>query len=182
MRAFALAIILALQTAACEGEAVSKADLEERVQRLEDERDISEVLVLYGEHLDAKDYADYASLFAADGIAVTGFGAAAGPAAIEALLEKNLGRPEPGYVNKERFHLMTTMIIDVSGDAAAARSRYTVFAASPQNKPEAVHSGRYADEFVRENGVWRIKTRTSHGVIPYREPARPDDAVNRDRE
>ena len=41
--------------------------------------------------------------------------------------------------------------------------------ASPDNKPVPSLAGRYNDEFVRENGVWKIKKRTTHGVIPYRE-------------
>lgn len=179
MRASATAVALALLVSACSQDAdVSRAALEARVQSLEDEKQIHEVLALYGEHLDAKDYAGYASLFAAGGVSTTGLGSATGPSAIEALLVKNLGEVAPGYVNKERFHLMTTMIADVSGDTAIARSRYTVFAASPQGRPEAVHTGRYADELVREGGRWKIANRTSTGVIPYREPLKSGGAAN----
>lgn len=148
--------------------------LAERVQRLEDERDVRDVLVRYGESLDAKDHSRYASLFASDGTATTGFGSATGPTNIETLLEENLGEPPPGYVNKDRFHLMTTMVVEVDGDAADARSRYTVFEASRSGRPSPVHSGRYVDRLVREDGAWKIRARTSYGVIPYREP--PPDA------
>lgn len=167
MRAVMLTPLVAF-LAACSGAAPSA--LAERVQALEDKREIREVLVRYGEYLDAREYALYASLFAADGTATTGFGSATGPAAIKALLEQALGRPDRDYINKDRFHLMTTTLAHVDGGEAEAASRYTVFAAGPDGRPSPVHSGRYADRLIRENGAWKIVTRTSHGVIPYREP------------
>lgn len=152
------------------------AALEKRVQQLQDEKAIREVVIRYGEYLDARDYAAYASLFASDGVWTGGFGSATGPAAIQEMLEKNLGKPERGFVNKSNFHLMTTVVVDVDGNTAKARSRYTFFTASPENRPTVALAGRYVDEFVRENGTWKIKKRTTHGVIPYRDgndPNRP---------
>jgi uncharacterized protein (TIGR02246 family) len=157
----------ALVLSACASTQVTT--LERQVQRLQDEKAIREVIIRYGEYLDAKDYAGYASLFASDGVWTGGFGSATGPAAIQAMLEKNLGKPEPGYLNKSSFHLMTTEVIEVDGDTAKARSRYLFFTASPDNKPVPSLAGRYIDEFVRENGVWKIKKRITHGVIPYRD-------------
>jgi uncharacterized protein (TIGR02246 family) len=152
------------------------AALAQRVQQLEDEKAIREVVIRYGEHLDARDYAAYASLFASDGVWTGGFGSATGPAAIQAMLEKNLGKPEEGFVNKSNFHLNTTVVVDVDGDTATVRSRYTFFTASPDNRPTPALAGRYVDNFIRENGTWKIKSRTTHGVIPYRDgndPNRP---------
>jgi uncharacterized protein (TIGR02246 family) len=152
------------------------AALEKRVQQLQDEKAIREVVIRYGEYLDARDYAAYASLFASDGVWTGGFGSFTGPAAIQQMLEKNLGKPEQGFVNKANFHLMTTVVVDVDGDTAKARSRYTFFTASPDNRPTVALAGRYVDEFVRENGTWKIKRRTTYGVIPYRDgndPNRP---------
>jgi uncharacterized protein (TIGR02246 family) len=152
------------------------AALEKRVQQLQDEQAIRAVIIRYGEYLDARDYAGYASLFAKDGVWTGGFGSATGPAAIQEMLEKNLGKPEPGFINKANFHLVTTVVVDVEADTAKARSRYTFFTASPDNRPTPALAGRYVDEFVRENGTWKIKKRTSHGVIPYRDgndPNRP---------
>ena len=172
MRLSVLVVFPILLVWACAAsEDTSRAALEERVRRLEGEKEIRELLALYGEHLDAKDYAGYASLFASDGVSTTGFGSATGPEAIETLLTENLGKPEPGYINEDRFHLMTTVTANVSGDMATARSRYTVFAASQDGRPVAVHSGRYIDKVKRENGLWKFSARVSHGVIPYREPA-----------
>ena len=150
------------------------AALEKRVQQLQDEQAIREVIIRYGEYLDARDYAAYASLFASDGVWTGGFGSFTGPAAIKEMLEKNLGKPERGFINKANFHLMTTVVVDVDGDTARARSRYTFFTASPDNRPTVALAGRYVDEFVRENGTWKIKRRTTYGVIPYRDENDPN--------
>ena len=152
------------------------AALEKRVQQLEDEKAIREVIIRYGEYLDARDYAGYASLFASDGVWTGGFGSATGPAAIQQMLEKNMGKPEPGFINKANFHLDTTVVVEVTGDTARARSRYMFFSAV-DGKPVPALAGRYFDEFVRQNGQWKIKTRTSHGVIPYRDGNAPAPAA-----
>lgn len=143
--------------------------LQRRVQQLEDQEAIRLVLVKYGEFLDSRNYAGYAALFARDGIWTGGFGSATGPAEIQSMLEKNLGKAEAGFINKSSFHLMTTMVVDVQGDTATARSRYLFFTATADNKPGASLAGRYVDEFVREDGQWKIKRRTTHGVIPWRD-------------
>src|SRR5215470_6756931 len=117
----------ALVLSACATTDPRVATLEKRVQQLQDEKEIREVLIRYGEYLDAKDYAGYASLFASDGVWTGGFGSATGPAAIQAMLDKNLGKPEAGYINKTSFHLMTTEVVEVDGNTAKVRSRYTFF-------------------------------------------------------
>ena len=150
--------------------------LEKRVQQLEDEKEIREVVIRYGEYLDARDYAGYASLFASDGVWTGGFGSATGPAAIQQMLEKNMGKPEPGFINKSNFHLDTTVVVEVNGDTAKARSRYMFFT-TVDGKPAPTLAGRYFDEFVRQHGKWKIKTRTSHGVIPYRDGNAPTPAT-----
>lgn len=179
----AAALAAALTVSACTQPAPSAptedprvAALAQQVQRLQDEKEIREVVIRYGEYLDARDYAGYASLFASDGVWTGGFGSATGPAAIQEMLEKNLGKPEEGFINKANFHLNTTVVVAVDGDTAKVRSRYMFFTASPDNRPLPALAGRYVDEFVRENGAWKIKARTSHGVIPYRDgndPNRP---------
>ena len=146
--------------------------LQQRVEQLEAQEQIRQVLIAYGEYLDARDYAGYASLFASNGVWTGGFGSATGPAEIQAMLEKNLGKPEPGFINKSSFHLMTTEVVKVTGNTATARSRYMFFTAV-DNKPVPSLAGRYDDDFVRENGVWKIKSRTTHGVIPWRDGNAP---------
>jgi uncharacterized protein (TIGR02246 family) len=147
--------------------------MQQRLQQLEDQEQIRQVLVAYGEYLDARDYAAYASLFARDGVWTGGFGSATGPAGIQAILEKNLPARTEGFINKSSFHLMTTMVVQVMGDTATARSRYMFYTATADNKPGATLAGRYVDEFVREDGKWKIKRRTTNGVIPWRDGNAP---------
>lgn len=150
--------------------ATGRPGLEQRVALMEDERAIREVLVLYGEYLDARDYGRFASLFASDGVWTGGFGSAQGPAAIRALLEENMGVVAEGFINREAFHLMTSMVVHLDGDRATARSRYQSFRAGPEGQPYILYSGRYFDELVREETGWKIRRRTTVGVIPYRDP------------
>lgn len=177
MRTGYLALAAAAALAAYSvGNAAGSDTLASRVQALEDEKDVREVLVKYGEFLDARDYRGYAALFAKDGVWSGGFGTFTGPAAIEAMLEKNMGTHEAGYVNKDNFHLNTTMVVHVDGNTATARSRYLFVTRSDDNRPTVALAGRYVDELVREDGAWKIKTRKSHGVIPYRDGNLPPPA------
>ena len=179
MPSFRHPLIFALALALPAGAAVAETaplTLEQRVLQLEAEKEIREVIVKYGEYLDARDYAGYASLFASNGVWTGGFGSATGPAAIEEMLKKNLGEPEAGFINKSNFHLNTTIVVHVDGDKATARSRYLFFTATDENRPQPILAGRYFDEFVRENGAWKIYHRTSHGVIPYRDGNAPPPA------
>ena len=149
------------------------ASVEARLQRVEDQLEIQRVLIEYGKFLDAKDYAAYAGLFARDGVWTGGFGRFTGPAAIQKMLEDNLGQPAPGYVNRSSYHLMSSPLITVTGDTATAESRYLFFTASPENKPIPTLAGRYLDQFVREDGAWKIRRRVTWGVIPWRDGEAP---------
>lgn len=173
---FALPLLLIALTG-CTRTGPDVAQLQQRIQQLEDQEAIRQVLVAYGEHLDARDFAGYAALFARDGTWAGGFGSATGPAEIQAMLEKNLGTPEPGFINKSNFHLMTTMVVDVQGDTATARSRYLFYTATLESRPQAALAGRYVDEFVREDGQWKIRRRTTHGVLPWRDGNAPPPAA-----
>jgi hypothetical protein len=166
----ALSMLAAGWLLAASPSAAQSADaaLAQRVQELEDEKAIREVLVQYGEFLDARDYAAYSRLFAR-GVWTGGFGSFTGPAAIEAMLVQNLGAPEPGFLNKTSFHLITTPVVEVEGDTATARSRYLFFTASDDERPNPLLAGRYEDAFVRENEAWKIRRRITHGVIPWRD-------------
>jgi uncharacterized protein (TIGR02246 family) len=169
-RALVLALLLATPTSLQAKE--TQPSLEQRVQRMEDESAIRKILIEYGAFLDAKDYHAYAALFAKNGVWQGGFGTFTGPAAIEAMLVKNLGVPEPGFVNKANFHLLTNPIIAIDGDRAHVTSKY-LFWTAVEGKPTPLLAGRYVDDFVRENGEWKIAKRVTWGAIPFRDPNAP---------
>jgi 3-phenylpropionate/cinnamic acid dioxygenase small subunit len=154
--------------------AATKPSLEQRVQRMEDESAIRKMLIEYGAFLDGRDYAAYAGLFASNGVWVGGFGSFTGPEAIARMLEANLGKAESGFINKSNFHMLTNPIIEIDGDHAHVTSKYLFWTKSADDKPVPMLAGRYVDEFVRENGQWRIAKRTTYGAIPYRDPAHPE--------
>ncbi len=137
--------------------------LEQRVERVEAESQIRAALIEYGKFLDAKDYRSYAALFAPDGVWQGGFGTFTGPAAIEAMLTRNLGAPEAGFVNKANFHMLTNPLVTLDGDRAHVESKYLFWTASADNRPTPLLAGRYVDEFVQVGGAWKIARRTTWG-------------------
>ncbi|HSQ95626.1 MAG TPA: nuclear transport factor 2 family protein [Croceibacterium sp.] len=169
-RWMALALLLAAPGTALANDA--RPTLEQRVQRMEDESAIRKILIEYGADLDAKDYHAYAALFAHGGVWQGGFGTFTGPAAIEKMLIDNLGAPEPGFVNKANFHMLTNPIIEIDGDRAHVTSKYLFWTAT-DGKPTPLLAGRYVDDFVRENGQWKIAKRATWGAIPFRDPHAP---------
>jgi uncharacterized protein (TIGR02246 family) len=157
------------------------ADVAARIQRLEDQQEIQNVLLDYGRLLDAHDFAGYANLFAKDGEWVGGFGTVRGPAAIQAFMEKNIGSPgKPGGT----YHILTNFEIqvhsDLHGDTATAWSRwaYVVPVVNPDpnskplspalknDRPVIAQGGHYDDQLVRENGHWKFKRREAVTDIP----------------
>lgn len=141
------------------------AALAARIQRLEDIEEIRVLLTDYGRFLDAHDLVSYSHLFARDGEWVGGFGSAKGPAAIQALMEKNLGSG-PAPKTGSTFHLLTNFVIDVHGDTATAWSRWVFVTTGAENRPTPAMGGHYDDTLVREDGHWRFQRRVAVNDIP----------------
>ena len=131
--------------------------VETRLRALEDKEQIAQLLIDYGRHLDSRDLAAYASLFATDGEWVGGFGTVKGRSEIKAFMEKSLGT---GPNRNNSFHIMSNFVITVKGETATAWSRWT-FVTPGANGATVAQAGRYDDTFVRENGVWKFKKRVA---------------------
>jgi 3-phenylpropionate/cinnamic acid dioxygenase small subunit len=56
-------------------------------------------------------------------------------------------------------HVTTNLMIDVAGDAATARSYFTVLQATPALPLQVIVAGRYHDRFARADGAWRFADR-----------------------
>lgn len=135
-----------------------------KVQRLEDEEEIRNVLVSYGRTLDAHDFGAYSRLFSKEGEWVGGFGSVKGPAAIEAFMTKNIGTPgKPSGT----YHVLTNFLIDVRGDTATAWSRWAYVTPGPDKKPAMAQGGHYEDTLIRENGLWKFSRREAFVDIPH---------------
>ena len=133
------------------------APIEARLRQLEDKEQIAQVLIDYGRHLDSRDLAAYAALFARDGEWVGGFGTVKGRDNIKAFMEKSLGT---GSNRNGSYHIMSNFSITVKGDTATAWSRWT-FIAPGERGAAIAQAGRYDDELIRENGMWKFKRRVA---------------------
>jgi hypothetical protein len=134
------------------------ASIAARLQRLEDIEEIRTLLVDYGRHLDSRDLVAYSRLFAKDGEWVGGFGSAKSPAGILEFMQKNLGT---GPNRNGSYHIMSNFEIEVKGDTATARSRWTFVVPGADGKPAISQAGRYEDVLIREDGRWKFKKRTA---------------------
>lgn len=142
------------------------ATLEQRLRRVEDELAIRRVLVEYSATQDARDYAGYAALFAREGEWVNGRTVHKGRTAIHRMLVDLYGEPPPGFSNNESFHISSNAQIDVQGDRATARSRHLLVMRGAAGAPVPALAGRYEDEFIREDGEWKILRRVDYPVMP----------------
>jgi uncharacterized protein (TIGR02246 family) len=139
--------------------------------RSEDRAEIHALLVAYGETIDARDFAGFAALFAEGGTYAGGAGGA-GVSGAEAgrLLERTfaenaLGLGEPNY------HLFFNEVIRFTGpDSATATSKSLFMVPGEGGGPEAAMMASYADQLVREGGVWKFARRQVQALLPA--PAR----------
>ena len=106
-----------------------------RLQRFEDKAEIEALLLDYGRHLDNRDFAGYASLFAKDGQWIGGFGTVAA-ADIKAFMEKAMGTQNTA----KNYHLLSNFVITVNGDTATAWSRWAFVV--PGEQGAAICAGR----------------------------------------
>lgn len=163
-----LLLVPAWQVLAAE-ESSTGTSLEQRLRRVEDELAIRRVLVEYSATQDARDYAGYAALFARNGEWVNGKNVYKGREAILKMLVDLYGAPPPGFVNAESYHISSNPQVDVTGDRATARSRHLLVMRGPGGQPTPMLAGRYEDEFIRENGQWKILRRVDYPVMPTAE-------------
>ena len=113
---------------------------------------IRELMAAYAQALDACRFADVAACFAPDGEWTTDYGAARGPAEIEAFIRGIV--PVKGE-GPQRKHYITNIIIKVDGETASAVSDYLIVRES-ENGLIPVMGGTYKDCFVKTPAGWRF--------------------------
>ena len=113
---------------------------------------IRELMAAYAQALDACRFADVAACFAPGGEWTTDYGAARGPAEIEAFIRGIV--PVKGE-GPQRKHYITNIIIKVDGDSASAVSDYLIVRES-ENGLIPVMGGTYRDRFVKTPTGWRF--------------------------
>lgn len=160
------ASIFALSAPAGAAPPAHHSTLEARVQNLESEAEIRHLLVEYGRVLDTRDLVAYSQLFTKDGVWSGRLGAAQGPEAILALMQKSFKDSLYDPKNVKSFHLDTNFLIQVDGDKATVLSKWTVFNRAADNKLFSGGSGHYDDTLVRVDGQWRFLRRLVTTDIP----------------
>ena len=143
--------------------------IEQRLQRVEDELAIRRVLVDYSATQDARDFDAYVALFAENGEWVNGETVYKGRAAIMDMLVGLYGVTPPDFVNAESYHITSNPQIDLDGDRATVRSRHLLLMRGEEGEPTPMLAGIYDDEFVREDGEWKIQRRVDTPLMPTRE-------------
>jgi uncharacterized protein (TIGR02246 family) len=158
-----LVLMFVLSGAAAFAQAPSVAS---RLEALEAREAIRALWAEYGRTLDARDFVAFSKLFARNAEFGSGPGAAKGPAAIGAFLEKAIGTNYPDSKGKN-FHLYFNESIDVKGDHATAISKGGYVMATPDNtKADFLLLAEYRDELVKEDGQWKFLKRVIVGQIP----------------
>jgi uncharacterized protein (TIGR02246 family) len=113
---------------------------------------IRELMATYAQAIDACRFADVAACFAPDGEWTTDYGAARGPAEIEAFIRGIV--PVKGE-GPQRKHYITNIIIKVDGDTASAVSDYLIVREAGTGLIP-VMGGTYRDKFVKTPAGWRF--------------------------
>jgi uncharacterized protein (TIGR02246 family) len=148
---------------------MSDDGLEQRLRRLEDREEIRALMKAYAKHLDARDFAAYAALFARDGEWAGASGRARTPAKIQAMLEERIP-PRVEAPGETHFHLVADPAIELDGDRASALTTWALIVRGPDDSPVVRFYGRYVDQLVREDGRWRFALRETFTDVPDRPP------------
>ena len=118
----------------------------------EDKDAIREVLHRYCFYMDRHLFVDLGELFAPDGEWIAPYASAIGPAAIAALMQRNVPLT-PG-----RMHYTMNSVISLDGDRAEAESNYLVILQSSGGLVPSV-CGIYVDVLARKPGGWHFRRR-----------------------
>ena len=170
---FAALMVLTLAAPALAQAPASQQALVARLEAMEAREAIRALWAEYGRTLDARDFVAFSKLFARNAEFGSGPGAAKGPAAIGAMLEKAIGSNYPDSKGKN-FHLYFNESIEVTGDRATAISKGGYVMATPDNtKADFLLLAEYRDELIKEDGQWKFLKRVIRGEIPVpRAPAK----------
>ncbi|HXC59683.1 MAG TPA: nuclear transport factor 2 family protein [Steroidobacteraceae bacterium] len=133
-------------------------ELATRLSRLEDARAIEYLHNAYSYYLDRWQWDDAADLFASDGsIELAQRGVYAGKARVRRFLEL-FGTQ--GVHQGELFdHVQYQPVVHVAPDGLTAKARVREFSMEGKYGVDAsIGGGIFENEYVKENGVWKIKT------------------------
>jgi hypothetical protein len=145
--------------------------ISDKVQRIEDERDIENLQRIYGFYVDKQLWKEAAELFADDGtLEIGGQGVFAGkPRVFEYLV-----RISPGGLTRGKLfnHIQLQPIVDVAPDGKTAKGRWRFLnELGEYTKSASWGGGFYENEYVKVGTIWKIKTLHAYSrfCTPYAE-------------
>lgn len=161
-------------------------DVEARLARLEDEREILRTLHRYGQSIDYGDEAAWVDCFAEDGVfdvrSPRGHGLnrlVSGREELRRFISRHSRAPDLWHK-----HLLVEPLIEIDRDEATCSS-YLAVVMEHESRPVLRVFGRYRDRLVRcDDGRWRLKHRIAEvesmrpGLPPFVDarPGLPDPA------
>ena len=120
---------------------------------MDDHRAIERLLYRYADLIDAGDFAGVGALFARARI-LAGGNVVEGAVEVQGMYESYTRRYPCGTPRTQ--HLMGNPVIDIDGDTASARLRFTVFQALQDFPLQPIITGRYQDRFARDASGWHF--------------------------
>jgi uncharacterized protein (TIGR02246 family) len=136
--------------------------LEDRLRRLEDLQEITQLLIDYGELLDLRDLDSFAQLWAEDAEFLMSTGRSArGREAIRDMLADVMARNP-----RSAMHMETNPRVRVDGDRATSTIMYAVAFTQEDGMARVTMLGHHHDELVRTVEGWRIKRRRNVVELP----------------
>jgi hypothetical protein len=146
-------------TSAAADRAAQIASLEARADLIEDANDIKRLQRAYGFYLDKAEWDQMADLFAADAsVEYANEGVYVGQNRIREYL-KRLGGGRNGLVEGQmNNHMVLQPVVHVAPDGKTAKGRWrAVIQVGEFKKSASWGEGTYENEYVKDNGVWKIK-------------------------
>ena len=137
--------------------------IEARIERVEAELAISNILINYAGFFNSRDYDGCVSLFAPDGEYTNTDGGYKGQVEIRQMLE-NIAGPAAAP-NGLYYQIVSNPRIEIDGVNATATSRYLLMVRGPDAMPMPAMAGGYRDEFVQLKGQWKILRRIAEDLI-----------------
>jgi hypothetical protein len=135
------------------------AEAEHEIRLVEDRDEIDRLIRAYGYYLDKNMWDDLADLFAEDGsIELAQRGVYVGRERVREFLHTVFGAPGPAEGRLgDHVQVQPVIIVAPDGQTAIARSRVLQMMGFAGRSASWV-GGTYVNEFVKEDGVWKIKS------------------------
>ena len=143
--------------------------LVERIEALEEEREIIQALYRYSHKVDYGPPEVWANVFTEDGVFdVYGIDGKS--------IHKEKGREELAhYLSTKKLppvlydkHLISSPVINVKGNKARVESYFVMLRDKDETGAMVVSYGRYHDTLVKKNGTWLIKERRAEVETSFR--------------